>query len=313
MAYDIVYLIIGLVVLYFGAEFLVRGSKNLALGMGIRPMIVGLTVVAFGTSMPEFFVSFSSALKGASSIAVGNIVGSNICNIGLIVGLAALVRPLSVESGTLKREMPIMLVVSLLFWGLIFDGMVSRLDGMLLLSGIILFTYYLIRAARKEIKAKSEESGSSDSHDNSRTNNLLFAGSGIVGLVIGANFMIIGAVSLASKIGISELVIGLSIVAFGTSLPELATSMVASARGESDISLGNVLGSNIFNILFVIGFTAIIRPIPVERDVIVLQTPVMLAFSIVLLPFMILNRDINRFEGFALLSGYAIYIVWIFL
>ncbi len=312
MFIDIVYLAAGLAVVYFGAEFLVRGSKNLALAMGIRPMIVGLTVVAFGTSMPEFFVSFTSALKNSSSIAVGNIVGSNICNIGLILGLAALVRPLTVDSGMLKREMPIMLGASLLFWALIADGSIGRFDGVLLMAGIVLFTFQQIRSARKEMSAGKNSGDEEAATDNSKLKNILFALGGIVGLVVGANLMITGAVSLALKIGVSELVVGLSIVAFGTSLPELATSMVAAARKESDISIGNVVGSNIFNILFVIGLTSLIRPIPVEASVISTQTPAMLAFSVVLLPFMIFKRDINRLEGFILLASYIAYVVWIF-
>jgi len=312
MVIDIVYLAAGLAVIYFGAEFLVRGSKNLALAMGIRPMIVGLTVVAFGTSMPEFFVSFTSALKNSSSIAVGNIVGSNICNIGLILGMAALVRPLSVNSGMLKREMPIMLGASLLFWALIADGSIGRLDGALLMAGIVLFTFQQIQSARKEIAAGKNGVGEESAPDNSKLKNLLFALGGIAGLVVGANLMITGAISLALKIGVSELVVGLSIVAFGTSLPELATSMVAAARKESDISIGNVVGSNIFNILFILGLTALVSPIPVEASVISTQTPAMLAFSVVLLPFMIFKRDINRLEGFILLAAYVAYVVWIF-
>ncbi|OQA90571.1 MAG: Inner membrane protein YrbG [bacterium ADurb.Bin236] len=312
MVIDIVYLAAGLAVIYFGAEFLVRGSKNLALAMGIRPMIVGLTVVAFGTSMPEFFVSFTSALKNSSSIAVGNIVGSNICNIGLILGMAALVRPLSVNSGMLKREMPIMLGASLLFWALIADGSVGRFDGALLMAGIVLFTFQQIQSARKEIAAGKNDGGEEAAPENSKLKNLLFALGGIAGLVVGANLMITGAISLALKIGVSELVVGLSIVAFGTSLPELATSMVAAARKESDISIGNVVGSNIFNILFILGLTALVSPIPVEASVISTQTPAMLAFSVVLLPFMIFKRDINRLEGFILLAAYIAYVVWIF-
>ncbi|HPN93796.1 MAG TPA: calcium/sodium antiporter [bacterium] len=312
MVIDIVYLAAGLAVIYFGAEFLVRGLKNLALAMGIRPMIVGLTVVAFGTSMPEFFVSFTSALKNSSSIAVGNIVGSNICNIGLILGMAALVRPLSVNSGMLKREMPIMLGASLLFWALIADGSVGRFDGALLMAGIVLFTFQQIQSARKEIAAGKNDGGEEAAPENSKLKNLLFALGGIAGLVVGANLMITGAISLALKIGVSELVVGLSIVAFGTSLPELATSMVAAARKESDISIGNVVGSNIFNILFILGLTALVSPIPVEASVISTQTPAMLAFSVVLLPFMIFKRDINRLEGFILLAAYIAYVVWIF-
>jgi cation:H+ antiporter len=313
MALDIVYLAAGLAIIYFGAEFLVRGSKNLALAMGIRPMIVGLTVVAFGTSMPEFFVSFTSALKNSSSIAVGNIVGSNICNIGLILGMAALVRPLTVDSGMLKREMPIMLGASLLFWALISDGSVGRLDGALLMAGIVIFTFQQICSARKEISdGKNGTEGETSAPDKSRLKNILFALGGIAGLVVGANLMITGAVSLALKLGVSELVIGLSIVAFGTSLPELATSMVAAARKESDISVGNVVGSNIFNILFVIGITSLVNPIPVDPSVVSTQMPAMLAFSVVLLPFMILKRDINRLEGFILLVAYIAYIFLIF-
>lgn len=310
MLVDILYLLAGLAVLYFGAEYLVRGSSNFAIGLGVRPMIVGLTVVAFGTSMPEFFVSFTSALKNSSEIAVGNIVGSNICNIGLIVGLAALVRPLRVDSGTLKREMPIMLLVSALFWILALDGVIGRVDGAILFIGIIAFTLFLLKVAMNEKSVAEDETSAVNKKENAK--NIIMALCGILALVIGANLMIKGAVSLAEKIGVSELVIGLSIVAFGTSLPELATSLVAAARGNSDISLGNVIGSNIFNILFIIGLTAMVRPIPVAHDIIVFQTPIMLAFSIVLLPFMILNRDINRIEGGVLLAGYAAFVGWIF-
>ena len=226
--------------------------------------------------------------------------------------MAALVRPLSVNSGMLKREMPIMLGASLLFWALIADGSVGRFDGALLMAGIVLFTFQQIHSARKEIAAGKNDGGEEAAPENSKLKNLLFALGGIAGLVVGANLMITGAISLALKIGVSELVVGLSIVAFGTSLPELATSMVAAARKESDISIGNVVGSNIFNILFILGLTALVSPIPVEASVISTQTPAMLAFSVVLLPFMIFKRDINRLEGFILLAAYIAYVVWIF-
>ena len=313
MLLHIVIFIAGLVVLYYGAEWLVKGSSRLALSFGIRPVVVGLTVVAFGTSCPEFFVSFASALKHSSGIAIGNIVGSNIANVGLVVGAAALVRPMAADRQILVREMPFMLAVSLLFWALVADGVVGRLDGAIFVAGIIGFTGLSIYFAMKQGKHAADVDGLEGKPGGGRAGNLGLTVVGLAGLVLGAHLMVTGAVFIARVYHISEVVIGLSVVAIGTSLPELAASMVAAAHGEADLSIGNVIGSNIFNILFVIGVVSLIAPLPVERETIRLQMPAMIGFSAVMYFFMAIRRDINRIEGFLLLAAYVAFIVWVYL
>jgi len=301
--------IIGLVLLYFGAEGLVRGSSNLARALRIRPVIIGLTVVAFGTSTPELVVSLLAAARRSEALAVGNVVGSNIANIGLILGLAALIRPLRVERGLIKREVPMMLAASFLFYGFAGSGAINRTFGGLLFAGLLAFLLYSARTA-KESGVESQESRVR-TEDSGLKTQLLFLLLGLGGLLGGAQLMVGSAVYLARAIGVSEGIIGLTLVAGGTSLPELATSVVATMKKEADLLVGNIIGSNLFNILAVVGLVSLIRPLPVGSGWLLFQFPVMILFSLALLPIMWDHR-ISRWEGGLLLAGYLAFLAWLF-
>jgi cation:H+ antiporter len=302
-------IIIGIILLYFGAESLVKGSSRLAANYGIPPLIIGLTIVAFGTSCPELVVSLSAALKGSSDVAVGNIVGSNIFNIAFILGITALIRPPSVHIDFIRREIPIMIFVSIIGLGLIYLGYVSRISGIVLFSGLIAYVLFSIKIARKQ----TDVSLSVDS-TNVKTSNILCVVFIIVGLallVAGSHLFVTGAVKIAVDLGISQAVIGLTIVAAGTSLPELATSVVAAIKKESDVAIGNIVGSNIFNILGILGLTAVIKPLNVV-GINMTDGMFMLGLAVILLPFAFIQKRIARVEGTIFLSIYGayLYILW---
>jgi len=265
MVLYIVYCLVGFVLLYFGAEWLVKGSSSLARSLGVTPIVIGLTVVAFGTSAPELVVSLVSSIKGKSMIAVGNVVGSNICNIALVLGLSAVLNPIKSDPTVVRRDIPIMLAISLYLLVLSFNSTLGRIEGATLFIGIILYTfmnYYLAKketAGAAEIESELEDIG----FVASRAKQLVMIAAGIVGVVGGAQAVVDSAVFIMTEIGVSEKFIGLTIVAFGTSLPELATSVVAAMRGEMDISIGNLVGSNVFNIMSVLGVASLVRPIPI--------------------------------------------------
>ncbi len=303
-----IYLISGLACLYYGAEWLVRGSASLALRLKISPLVIGLTVVAFGTSMPEMFVSVESGFNGMGDVSVGNVVGSNIFNIALILGLSALISPLTVQLRLLRFDVPFMILCSIVF-GLIvyFGGHVNRIEGILMFSGIIIYTWTLIRMSRKEHLDVSNMLPESTPQKKGFLLDIIFIMSGLATLVVGSMLFLKGAVAAGRLIGISEAVIGLTIVAAGTSLPELATSVVAAFKKHSDISIGNIVGSNIFNILAIMGLTGIICPIDCPQisatDIIY-----MVGTAIILLPFMKTGRIISRKEGVFLLLVYISYL-----
>ena len=314
MGLDILMVLAGLVALYLGAEGLVRGASSMALRLGITPLIVGLTVVSFGTSAPELLVS----LLGSDDISIGNIIGSNIANIALILGAASLVRPIEVQAQAVRREMPIMLVATVLFMVLIANGTLSIFDGIILLAAMVAYLYYMYLQAKKDMAAYEaellEELGDVDPTKSTSTKDILFVIGGILGLAGGAQLMVVGATNIALVFGISELVIAISIVAFGTSLPELATSLVASFRGESDISVGNVIGSNIFNLLFVMGVVAVaLGGITVSSMALQIDMWVMLAISILIWPLLRTGHVLTRVEGCFLLLFYISYMVSLFL
>ncbi|WP_411826875.1 calcium/sodium antiporter [Luteolibacter sp. AS25] len=297
-----IYIAVGVLLLYFGAESLVRGSSRLAAYFGIPPLIIGLTVVAFGTSAPELTVSISAAFKGAADVAIGNVVGSNIFNIAVILGITALIRPPSVHLDLIRREIPFLILVSVLGFCLVSYGEVSRLVGMGLFTILCGYIFFSIRAAR----GQGEEVGVVEPGFSVWMCILLiFAGLGI--LVLGSNLFVRGAVVMAREFGISEAVIGLTIVAAGTSLPELATSVVAAFKKESDVAIGNIVGSNIFNILCILGLTASIQPIEVG-GIGIRDAAFMLGLSILLLPFAFTKRSISRGEGCVFLSIYGVYL-----
>jgi len=296
-------ILLGIVLLYFGAEGLVRGSSRLAARFGIPPLVIGLTIVAFGTSAPELLVSVSAAFKGVSDVAVGNVVGSNIFNIAVILGLTALIRPPTVHINLIRREIPIMIGVSVLGLGLVVLGEVSRISGALLFLGLCFYLIYSIRLARSE--PQEEQEADRVSMPVWACTVLIVAGLGV--LVGGSHLFVTGAVEVARNFGVSEAVIGLTIVAAGTSLPELATSVVAAFKRESDVAIGNIVGSNIFNLLGIMGLTASILPLKVV-GITVRDAGFMLGFAVLLLPFAFSQSLISRKEGAVLLLGYAVYL-----
>ncbi|MDP3340176.1 calcium/sodium antiporter [Frigidibacter sp.] len=255
------FLVIGLVGLFVGGEFLVRGAVGIARKFGLSPLVIGLTVVGFGTSMPELLVSVQAALGGTPAIAMGNVVGSNIANILLILGVAAVIAPISVAFGPLRRDLAVMLAATLVLWGMILGGYLGRIEGFILFAGLVAFLWAALRSGTAE---EEETDATASVALPPLWRSVLIAVAGLAVLMISARLLIDAATELARAFGISEAVIGLTIVAIGTSLPELATSVVAAMRKQADIAVGNVVGSNIFNILGILGMTAIIAPIPVE-------------------------------------------------
>jgi cation:H+ antiporter len=305
-----------LVLLIVGAELLVRGASRLALVAGVSPLVVGLTVVAFGTSAPELAVSVRSALssQAEADIAIGNVVGSNICNVLLILGLAATIAPLGISARVIRQDVPIMIGVSVLLLLLALDGSVGRWDGVLLFGGVGCFTAFTLYQGRRQ--KVPIDLGAIETSDVGGGRLLLDCGQIVFGLallVLGSNWLIDGAVSIARSLGISELIIGLTLVAVGTSLPELATSILASLRGERDIAVGNAIGSNIFNILAVLGLTAIVAPhgVRVAPSVLYFDLPVMIAVAITCLPIFFTGSSISRFEGLIFLGCYGSYTAYL--
>lgn len=300
---DWIFLLGGLFGLFLGGEALVRGSVGIARRLAIPPLLIGLTVVGFGTSTPELLVSVDSALRGVPDIAIGNIVGSNIGNILLIVGLSALVWPIRVMGGTLRRDTAVMMAAALALLPLFLLGQMGRFSGGLLIAGLI---GYLVWAYLQPGPDLAED-------DPAPVPPLwqaaLWVAIGLAALMLGARFLVDGAVNIARGYGVSEAFIGLTIVAVGTSLPELATSLIAALRRQSEIAIGNIIGSNIFNVFGILGVTALITPIPVADRFLRFDLPVMIAASLVLTGLLLLRPKIGRLTGIGLLLAYAIY-VW---
>ncbi len=318
-AATLVFLIIGLVLLVGGAEFLVRGASRLATSAGISPLVVGLTVVAFGTSAPELAVSVVSSFSGQPDLALGNAVGSNIFNVLVILGLSAVIVPLVVAQQLVRFDVPVMIGVSLLLFLLGMDGKIGRMDGLLLFSGAVAYTVFLIRQSRREgsaeVKAEYEQEFGGERQAGAWLKNLAWMGGGLVGLVLGSHWLVESAVTIARAFGVSELVIGLTIVAAGTSLPEVATSVVAALRGERDIAVGNAVGSNIFNILCVLGLGSAVAPdgINVSSAALRFDIPVMIGVSVACLPVFFAGYRITRVNGAAFLAYYGFYLGYLLL
>lgn len=306
-------IVAGLVLLVAGAELFVRGAAGLAARLRVSPLLIGLTVVSFGTSAPEVAVSLSAVFRGSPALAVGNAVGSNIFNTLVILGLSALVAPLVVATRLIRVDVPIMIGVSLLLWLLALDGVLGRLDGALLFAGIILYTAMAIRASKRaERQAPDHIAGPVPVEAIPKPGVLLaFGVSGFTGLLLGARWLVDGSVSVAAALGISELVIGLTIVAAGTSLPEAATSIVAAMRGHRDIAVGNVVGSNIFNILCILGLAGLAAPngLPVLAGALSFDIPVMVAVSVLCLPIVFTGRAVSRWEGCLFICFYTAYLI----
>jgi len=310
----------GLGLLILGAEWLVRGASRLATKIGISPLVVGLTVVAFGTSSPELAVSIQSSLAGQADIAVGNVVGSNLFNVLFILGISAVITPLIVQQQLIRLDVPIMIGLSFVFYLMALNGVIGRLEGLLLFAGIIAYTIFLIRQSRRESKAVEDEYAQEFASKNETgwkpwVINLGLVGLGLTLLVLGSNWLVDSAISIARWLGLSELIIGLTIVAAGTSMPEVATSITAAIKGERDIAVGNVVGSNIFNILSVLGLTALAAPngVPVSPAAEAFDIPVMLAVAIITLPIFFTGRLIARWEGWLFLFYYLAYTAFVIL
>lgn len=327
MFLSVVLLLVGLVILYFGADWLVSGASRLAFVLGISPLIVGLTVVAFGTSMPELVVSFAASWRGSPAVSLGNVVGSNICNIGLVLGLAALIRPVHVDQGTLRRDFPVMLVSSVAAVALAWLGFgLGHLDGAVLVAGMAAYTWFTIRLARRMMRPRVVASGTADAVVEADAPaiegeleelekgpsgiwpNVGLVVVGLACLVVGAELMVGNAIAIATALGVSEFVIAVSVVAVGTSLPELATSVVAAVKGESDISVGNIIGSNIFNVMWILGLVALAFGVPVDGRVLTFDLPIMLGVTLVLYPLMRVGFVVSRGRGALLLGSYAVYV-----
>lgn len=306
---------IGLVLLIAGAEWLVRGASQLAAAAGVSSLVIGLTVVAFGTSAPELAVSVSSAATGKADIALGNVVGSNIFNVLFILGISAAITPLRVNQQLIKLDVPIMIVISILVYVFALNGVLDRWEGGLFFAGIIVYTTFLVRQSRREqasVAAEYEkEFGQMTLKAPWKAVTLVLIG--LVMLVIGSNWLVDGAVVLARYFGVSELIIGLTVVACGTSLPEVATSVVAAIRGERDIAVGNVVGSNIFNILSVLGLSSLIQPITVAPAAMLFDIPVMIAIAVACLPIFFTNYTISRWNGWTFLLYYVAYTTFLIL
>jgi len=302
--------------LYFGAEWLVRGSAKLAASLGVSPIVVGLTVVSMGTSAPELVISVVASWNGNPDLAVGNVMGSNLANVGLVLGISAMLRPLHVSARVVTREVPVMILITIVLLPVIWDEYIGRLEGLFLLALLTAYLALVRRTARMEgveapneiVEAATQEGGPSPQ---TMTRDLAFIAVGIAGLVLGALAIRESAVALAEAMGISELVIGLTLVSIGTSLPELATCAVAALRHEADIAVGNILGSNVFNIAGVLGVTSIISPLDFHIDVLRLQFPAVLAMTILMVPIVRHKLVIRRREGVALLGIYLILIAFV--
>ena len=309
MLLDIVMVVVGLIGLVAGGNWLVSGASRLAASFGVSSLIIGLTVVAMGTSSPELLVNISAALRGASDIAVGNVVGSNVANVGLILGVAGLLYPIAVRSTLVRREIPLMIGASVLTFLLAVDGEIGRVDGVILMLAFIGFNFLMYRLTVKDMADHAEDyPAQAEGQGMNRLTQLGYIVLGIVVLGVGAQLMVGGASNLARDLGVSELVIGITLVAVGTSLPEMAASVVAAFRRENDITVGNVVGSNIANLLFVLALTAIIRPIPVAAELMQVEFPVMIGFAVLVLPFA-WNGILSRRESLLLLVAYAAFIV----
>ncbi len=313
---DYLFILLGLILLVIGAESLVRGASDIALRFKISPMVVGLTVVSFGTSAPELIVSLEAALNGYPDVAIGNVVGSNLSNIGLILGLTALFFSVEISRKTLRTDYLVLLFLSFIYFGLLsWDGNTGFLDGTLLLGLLIIYVSWLVFQNRRENKVQLEEGHEHAKPKYSGLVSSLYFAIGLIALRFGASFLVDGSVNIAQAFGVSDRVISLTIVSVGTSLPELAASLVSAYKGQKEIALGNIIGSNIFNIGCVIGISSMIIPLqPDSSQVLSWDMPLMLAFTLAIPLLMLIRRkmNFNFIEGALLLLGYSVYIISLF-
>ena len=308
----IIFLVVGAISLFLGADLLIRGSSTLALRLGISPLVIGLTVVAFATSSPELIVSVTAALKGNSGITLGNVIGSNICNIGLILGLSAAISPFTAQLQIVKREIPVMIFVNVLLVVFLIGGNINRIEGSLMFLGMILYIFFSYRMALKTKDEKKEEvinKAVSGKQMKFWVSILLILG-GLLLLAAGSELFVKGSIRIAETLGVSDVVIGLTLVAFGTSIPELITSVVAAVKKENDLAFGNIIGSCIFNILSIVGISSLIVPLK-STDIKIYDLIVMLVFSVLLLPLSKSGLIIKRWEGILLFTFYLVYIAFV--
>jgi len=296
---------LGLLLLVLGADSFVRGASGLAIRFGISPFVVGLVLVGLGTSAPELSVNLTAAFAGRYEIAIGNVVGSNIANIGLILGVSALIAPLAVNARLIRIEVPLVIAVSVGLWLLSLDGLIGRIDAVILLIGLAGLLVLIARDSKLESTQVQDELTEAASTQSGLKLNLIRLAAGLAMLLYGSQQMVDAAVNLATLWGMSELMIGLTIVAIGTSLPELAASAMAAWRGHSDIALGNVVGSNLFNILLILGATAAIHPLSVGHSSLRIDLPLMIGFALLLYPIARSGRVVSRNEAVLLLAAYA--------
>lgn len=311
MLLDLFMVVLGVGILYVGAEGLVRGSVSMALRLGLTPMVIGLTVVAFGTSAPEAVVSIRAAVAEQGSIAMGNVVGSNISNIGLILALSVLIRPALIKAQTIRFDLPVLMLATVVLVGLAWDGHLGRITGALLFAGLLVFLYFSVVSARREHEDLHLEMGEAlPAPTRSVFADISYVLVGLALLAIGAHVLVAGAVDIALSVGMSQAVIGLTIVAVGTSLPELATSLLAASKGEGDLAVGNILGSNLFNILGVLGMASLAKPL-ISTGITYIDLTVLAGFTLILLPLAITQSRLDRWEGGVLLVAYVGYITYL--
>lgn len=308
---DYLLLIGGLAILIAGGEVLVRGAVGIALKFNLSPLVIGMTIVSFGTSAPELLVSLKAALEGHPEIAIGNIVGSNIANITLVLGITAMILPIPVKKNTLKIDWPIMMGVSVLFYLFILNGVLNTWEGAIFVILLIFFVIYQLKSSKtNEVNNEDEVIAELKNKNSNVYFHLLLIVVGIVALSFGAEWLLTGAVNIAQDFGVSEHIISVTIIAFGTSVPELATSVIAAFKKQMDISVGNLIGSNIFNLLSVLGITSLIKEIPISQGVILNDIFWVLGASFLLLPFM-LNYNISRWKGAVLTLFYLAYVFFL--
>lgn len=302
---EIVWLLVSLVILYFGAEWLVSGASSFAARLGVSPLIIGLTIVSMGTSAPELVVSIKAAMNGQSALSIGNVLGSNLFNVGIILGISALIYPLAIKRQLLKFDAPVMVLTAVLFFVLFLDGRISSVEAFLFVFLFVAYMAYLFVTSLKNKNRASEGDEVIKQFKHWAIDVLLIA-LGFAGLVYGSNLLVDNAIIIAQKLGMSEALIGLTIVAVGTSMPELATSVVAALKKRSDIAIGNVVGSNIFNLLLILGVAGVIYPIETP-DINIMDSLFVVGISALLWFFMKIGTRVRRWQGVIFLGVYLVY------
>lgn len=310
MITSVTLLVLSLFALYIGAGWLVKGSTEIALKANVSNLVIGLTIVAFGTSAPELVVSINASLTGQGDIAIGNIVGSNIFNIAVILGISAIIHPLQAKRQLTRIDIPLLILATIVLTVLFWNGTLNRLEGCIFLIGIILYTAFSLYYSRKHEEKVEKSIGELEKQPEPWYKDILYLGGGLAILIFASHLLVNNAVSIAQELGVSEAVIGLTIVAAGTSLPELATSLVAALKKNPDIAIGNIVGSNLFNILAIAGTSSVIHPI-VAKNVNYIDLLVMLGLTLLLLPVVKSGQKISRAEGWVLIVIYLCYLAWL--